>query len=142
MLRRKLSGISSDVPSLTHNVIIHGVSLLCTCSSLGMYPGNIPTERSLLTPLSTLFYSISIQYLIILVCTLNQMPLNSSHLVGMSGKVLRIANSSKAVITFNKDGRDETAILLGKSTFQYFLAPQAFIIICSSEALLVGKQTE
>ena len=86
--------------------------------------------------------SISIQYLIILVCTLNQMPLNSSHLVGMSGKVLRIANSSKAVITFNKDGRDETAILLGKSTFQYFLAPQAFIIICSSEALLVGKQTE
>ena len=86
--------------------------------------------------------SISIQYLIILVCTLNQMPLNSSHLVGMSGKVLRLANSSKAVIAFNKDGRDETAILLGKSTFQYFLAPQALIIICSSEALLVGKQTE
>ena len=42
------------------------------------------------------------------------MPLTSNHLVGMSGKVLRIANSSKAVIIFNKDGRDETAILLGK----------------------------
>ena len=41
------------------------------------------------------------------------MPLTSNHLVGMSGKVLRIANSSKAVIIFNKDRRDETAILLG-----------------------------
>ena len=131
---------------MTHNVIIHGVSLLCTRSSLGMYPGNIPVKCSLPAPLSTLFYpvlsSISIQYLLILVCNFNQMPLNSNHLVGMSGKVLRIANSSKAVITFNKDGRDETAILLGKSPFKYFLAPRAFIIICSSKALLAGKQTE
>ena len=72
--------------------------------------------------------SISIQYLLILVSTFIQMPLNSNHLVGMSGKVLRIANNSKAVITFNKDGRDETAILLGKSPFKYFLAPRAFLL--------------
>ena len=47
----------------SRNVIIHGVSSLCMRSSLGMYSGNIPSKRSLLALLSTLFYISSISIL-------------------------------------------------------------------------------